>query len=251
MRWFITVLALLTACRADNDQTYPIIPASPVGPVGAGVADARTGDAASDAVTDAAILQGRVCLVSNFGDVATCASTGAGNLTVTLGASTATTSDSGQFTIAAPAASSVVWHVTGSSVQTTLAPFSASSTIPVATLAAVQTLESQNGVLEVAGQGAILAHVVAAGAPVEQVTATTTPIGADPVFYDGATAQQWTQNSTGSRGAIWIPGLPVGNVTLAVTPAGGAPQSAGTIPVAEGALTFVTVEIAPQNSATD
>jgi len=211
--------------------------------VGGAAADASVGDAA----TDGRNLQGRVCLVEDLRDISACAAMGAGNFLVSLGSNSATTQDGGEFAIAVSASSTLVWRVTGSSVQTTLAPFSAATTIPVIAAADYQALEGDYGVLEVAGQGAIVAHVISAGTPVEKVTATTSPVGSYAALYDGAAARLWTQNSTGAHGAIWIPGLPAGTVTLAVTPAGGVPQLFSQIPVAEAALTFVTVELAAQN----
>lgn len=229
-------------CHSD-ETSHPIIPGGPSGPIGGGASDARAGDAAPDG----GVLHGRACLVADLRNTAACAAMGAGDLTVALGTSTATTIDSGEFSIAVPAASSVVWRVTGDSVQPSLAPFSAVTTIPVIKAADYQNLEGEHGVLEVAGEGAILVHVVAGGTPVEGAIATTTPIGTYAALYDGAAARLWTQNSTGGFGAIWIPGLPSGSVSLEVTPPGGNPQVFAGIPVAEASLTFVTVELTAQN----
>ncbi len=237
--WWV-VVAAAAGCHAD-DKTHPIIPGGPVGPVGVPQADARVNDAA----TDSATLRGRVCLVGDLRDVSACASAGAGGLIVALGTRTATTAENGEFSMAAPAGSSLVWRVTGDAIRTTLAPYSAASTIPVIAAADYEQLASENGVLEVAAQGAIVAHVVAEGLPVNGATATTSPIAAYPALYDGAAARLWTQNATGDRGAIWIPGLPVGTATLAVSPAGKAAQLFAGIPVADAALTFVTVELSP------
>lgn len=238
---FLIALALLSACKVE-DRTHPVIPGTPSGPVGGGTVDAAAGDAANGG----GAIAGRVCLVADLRDVSTCAAKGAGGLTVALGTMSTTTSANGAFSIAAPLASNLVWQVSGAGIRTSIAPFSANALLPVIATVNYQELQADNGVLEVAGQGAILAHVVSSSAPhapVAMATATTSPIGAYPALYDGKVARLWTQNSTGAHGAIWIPGLAAGTIALTVAPPVGVVQTVTGLPVVDGAITFVTAEI--------
>lgn len=193
------------------------------------------------------LLRGRVCLVTDLRDVTACASTGAGGLTVALGTKSATTAANGAFAIEAPVATSLLWTVSGDFVQTSIAPFSATPSIPVIATTDYRALEDEYGVLDVTGQGTVVAHLLTATAPkaaVAMATAATSPTGASIPFYDGKTARLWTQFSTGTYGAVWIPGLPAGTVALTVLPAGGVAQTVNAVPVIDHAITFITLEIA-------
>lgn len=192
------------------------------------------------------MLQGRVCLVTDLRDVSTCASTGAGGLTVALGTKSATTLADGSFSIEAPVGSDLVWQVSGASIQTSIAPFSAMSSIPVITTLDFLQLESDHSVLEVVGQGSVLAHVVFADSPkvpVVMAKATASPLGAYLPLYDGSVAGLWTQNFTGAFGAVWVPGLLAGTVALTIAAPGGATKTINGLPVVDRAITFATVAI--------
>lgn len=236
-------MALLSACQI-NDQNHPILPGGTPGPVGGASVDGAVDDAGNGGDGR---LRGRVCLVTDLRDVTACASTGAGGLTVRLGAKSATTAANGSFAIEVPAASNVVWNVSGANIQTSIAPFSATLSIPAIATVDYRALEDEYGLLEVGGQGAIVAHLVTATAPktaVAMATAATSPTGAYVPFYDGKAARLWTQFSTGTHGAVWIPGLPAGTVALTVLPAGGVAQTINAVPVVDQAITFITAELA-------
>lgn len=225
-------------CKTD-DTIYPIGPGGPGGPIGGGSnVDANTHDA-TDAAT---ILHGAACLLTDLRALRPCATTGAGGFSVHLGSQTATTVDTGTFDIAAPLATNVVWQVSGGAIRTSLMNYNAIAVIPVIASTTFSDLELANGVLEVTGQGSIVAHVVHAGAPVAAATATTSPNAAYAPLYDGTTATAWNQNMTGANGAVWIPGLPVGAATLTIT-ANATPQLVTGIPISDGTITFVTVEL--------
>jgi hypothetical protein len=221
---------------------YGIQPGGPGGP-GGGDPDANTIVDANDGGTTGAILHGIACLITDLRTLGPCAPSGAGGLVVKLGSQVATTSDNGTFAIPAPVATNLTWLVSGGAFETSIVSFNAFADIPVITTTTFGDLELDNGILEVAGQGALVTHVVHGGAFVAGATATTTPSAAYAPLYDGATATAWNQNSTSTHGAIWIAGLATGTASLTVTASSGGPQIVSGIPIGDGTITFVTVEI--------
>jgi hypothetical protein len=228
----------LVAC-SDKFHEYPIIPGGGPGPgINGGV------DAARDGNGDAGnMIAGLVCRLVDARDFTMCAATGSGGITVTLDGNVATTASDGSFAIAAPISTNPVWVVDGTTIVASEMSFSAVSVIPAIDDISFGDLMSSNGVLPVTGQGSIFARVVQSGLAVAGVTAVSTPVSTYPAFYDAASATVWGQSATGAHGAVWIPGVAAGSATVSLTPSGGSSVVFGGIPVADGALTFVTVAL--------
>src|SRR5215468_4128708 len=96
----LALAVALVACKDPPVDDYPVLPGHGFGVPG-GTADA---------------IAGRVCLVmADPRALATCAETGAGNITVSLGGVTTTTAANGAFTLVPPAGSNLVFTVSGPS----------------------------------------------------------------------------------------------------------------------------------------
>ena len=235
MRCLVTLL-LLASC-GDVPEDYP------VGPGGYGPGGNNRRDAGSDDSGDGgAMLAGRVCVVGDLRDLATCADTDAGGLTVSLGSRTAVTADDGRFTIAAPAGSGLVWRVIDPRVITSVMPFAASTTIPAVSVATFAAVTSGSGVLLSAGQGSIIARVVQGGHPLVGATAAITPEAVYDPYYDGNDPLAWDQDSTGPAGLVWLTGVPVGTPLVQILRAGGDAVTESQL-VEDQAITFATIEI--------
>jgi hypothetical protein len=236
--WTVVVLA---ACHPGGGDDYPVHPGGDDTPGTEGRIDAAIPDG-SDA---AATISGRACVLTDLRDLTSCATTGAGGLTVTLGSQTATTADDGTFTITAPAGSMLVWHVGGSvaDVMPSVMPFGATPQIPVVTTADyLDALNSNSVVLAPGQQGSAFVRVVRGTAAVSGATAVASPTPTYPAFYDGATSQSWNQGATGARGMVWIAGADAGSLTVTVTP----PLAADvpiTVPVEADSVTFATLDV--------
>ncbi|MEO8554439.1 MAG: hypothetical protein ABI678_30900 [Kofleriaceae bacterium] len=169
--------------------------------------------------------------------------TGAAGLTVTLDGAIATTAADGTFAIDPPSGTIIHWEVTGPDLITSIMGFSAARTIPAMKDVDYFGLTSDNGVIPVAGQGDVFVHVVRAGASVPMVGATSTPLAEYPTVYDGGAPTTWTQLGTGAFGMVWIPGLAAGTTTVTLTPQTGTAKAVPSIPIGDGALTWVSVEL--------
>lgn len=211
---------------------------------GSGTGSSKHGpDAAVDAVGDGGMLSGRVCLATDARALTTCAATGAGAITVTLGDSAGVTADDGTFAIAPPSVPASTWVASRNDLMTSVVPFTSSPKIPALAQTTYANLEANNGVLLSQGVGSVFVQVEMAGAPVAGATATIAPSSQYTPFYDGDSAVVWNQNATGAHGTVWFPGAEIGNASVSVTPAGGSATVLPSVPVADGALTFVVVAI--------
>src|SRR5688572_9280078 len=168
---FRSMLIVLAACKSSmNGDDFPV---DPGGGGGIGVkVDAFMPDAPDpDASTQ---LTGRVCLISDLRGLA-CASTGAGSITVTLGTQTATTSDSGAFTIMTPGGSNLVWRASGVGIVPSVMHFGPSTTIPAVEIDTYGDLLNANSVTLQAGEGSIVARVVRNTTPQAGAVASASP----------------------------------------------------------------------------
>ena len=176
-----------------------------------------------------------------------CAGTGAAGLTVTLATAMATTADDGAFTIARPTGSNLVWHVTGSTLVTSVVPYGATTVIPAMRALAYSDIADNNGVsVQNPGEGEIFVRVVRAGAAVAHAQASSAPPPQYGALYETADAVVWNLNAasgTGSHGAAWIAGAPGGLATVTITPSGGAAVVVPNVPVEDQANTYLAVEI--------
>ena len=245
------IWALVVVCAActSNTNNYPVGGNGGDGGVTVDakkLMDAPTGMDARDgavAAVDAAKVNGRVCLLADPHKLTSCASTGAGGLTVRLGAQVpVTTNDDGTFTIDFEAGS---WRVTGPNIVTSIRLFS-DYQIPAISTATFNAMKTANGVAILPGQGSIIAHIVQNGTGYAGVGVSTTPMNAtyDP-FYDTATPGTWTQTGAGPNGVAWIAGLDVGMApdSVKAQPPGLGAQAITSAPqpVVDGAITFVDI----------
>ncbi|HET9987034.1 MAG TPA: hypothetical protein VFQ65_00900, partial [Kofleriaceae bacterium] len=226
-------------CKQGDGALYPINPGGGTNPGGGGDGiDARAG---SDANID--VIPGQVCLISDARIQSTCATTGAGGLTVTLDGKTATTQPDGTFVIDVPQSSNIGWQVTGNDIMTSVMSYSAVRHIPVMKQVDYFDLANSNAVTPTTGQGDLFVHVTHQGASVAMVSATAAPLAQFPTLYDGNAVTTWTQISTGAAGVVWIPGLPQGTVAVTLTPQGGTATVVGSIPIGDQTLTWVSAEL--------
>ncbi len=194
------------------------------------MADAPPGDGSG--------LLGRVCLLGDMRALEVCAASGAGGLTVTLGAQTAVTAADGTFTMPVPSGTMLTWRVTGAAIVPVRMVFSAVPQIPAVTHALYDQLLLENGVLINAGQGSVVARVVHQGMGVAGATGTIAT--SNESFYDGNSSTLWNQNSTGPQGVIWIPAAAAGAANLRLDVGG----TITTVPVVvdDGGITFTTID---------
>ena len=232
------LVLVVVGCHPTGDD-YPVAP----GGAGVGGGLPHFIDAAGDSSDGGPMLLGRVCVMTDPRDQTSCAATGAGGLTVTLGTSIATTADNGTFSIAQPSSSTLIWDTTGSTIVEGVTPFAAQAVIPVMPLVLYAQLEGDNGVVPQAGQGAAMVRVVHGGVPVAGAAVTIAPQGVYGTFYDGSTPSAWTGNGTGGFGQAWIPGVTTGTGTITVMAQAATPVMISNVPIKEGALTLLTQEI--------
>jgi hypothetical protein len=238
--------AMLVAACGDDGDMFPVGGGGNDGgfkfPDG-NLADARIVDAATDATfapIDAAILVGRVCLTADSRQLDACAATGAGGLTVRLGASAAVTADDGRFMIAA--ATATVWTVTGANIVTSVEKVG-DYEIPAITRTQFDAMIATDltNFPPNAGEGHIMAQLIRNGAPVVGATASQPATATWAPFYDGASATDWNQTvGTGANGTVWIPNIDVGAVNVTFT-SGTTNMQVTALPVLDGAITFTTV----------
>lgn len=243
---------LLAGCGEEAGEGFPINP----GGGGGGSGGVTRTDAAVDAGDAITMITGRVCvLAANLRTLSStgCASTGADNLTVTLGTASAVTAADGTFTLMPPAdTAGLHWTVTdaasGADVVQSLVKLgttfgSGSATLLPAfdTAAYLQMVAANNASSDDAG---IVVRVTKAGAVVAGATVTTVPAAASEVYYDADTDGTWDigAGGTGVNGVAWIPSIAGTSAQLTVT--SGTTQATVTgVQLAQGAITFVAAEI--------
>ena len=215
--------------------------------------DAATGDAGTP-------IAGRVCLLSDLrqiGVTASCSTTKAGGLIVTLGNRTATTAVDGKFTINAPAGSGLIWRVTGDGkaagtvqLQPSVMPFGTDATIPAITTDDYTNLLSQNSMTVTDQEGAVIVRVLKNGAAATGVTATSSPQAQRLALYDSSSAVTWSDAVTGTstKGIVWFANLPLNatpptNATISVKETSTSTPVGVTALVENQSITFVTEEL--------
>ena len=246
MRLRLASVALLVAACSGDDGMLPVGPPGDGGKfVDAAPRDGTTFldapvDTGMPSPIDASIFTGRVCLVSDSRELDTCATTGAGGLTVRLGANSAATADNGSFMIAGTTA--MTWSVTGTNIVTSLKKIG-DYEVPAIPRAMFDDMIAQNlsTLPPNPGEGHIIAMLIRNGAPVTGATAAKPQGAAWNPFYDGDTdATHWTQTSTSANGVVWFPNIDVGTVNVSVT-SGTTTIQAMALPVEDGAITFTTI----------
>ena len=238
MRHLCALLLVLAACPAQGGDDYPVGPGGGSSGTNGGNRDANDDDDAGDGGT---LITGRVCLLDDLRQLASCSPNDISGLTVTLGTATAVTSNNGSFEIAAPAATNVVWRVSGLNIVPSVMPFSPVARIPVIGDALYTDLLSGNSVLLQDGQGTLVAHLIHNNLAAVDATVTLDPPTANDTFYDGNDALRWDIDKAGSFGVTWLPGADVG--TVEITANLGTSQITATYPIENQAITFAEIEI--------
>jgi hypothetical protein len=245
MKRLAVVALVLAGCESKELEWYPIEPGG-----GGGTGGSTTPDAATDAGDASTMISGRVCLLgANLRTVSTaaCATTGADNLSVLLGTSSATTTADGSFTLLRPATTSgVYWRVSGAGAVTSLVAYGAKfgtaamPMLPVFDTIAYEQMVSDN---QAASTQGVIVQVTKGSAVVSGATVQITPTQDGSIYYDDAIDAAWdTVNGTGAFGVAWIPSVAGTSAQLTVT--SNAMQTVFTgIPLSTGALTFLTAEI--------
>jgi hypothetical protein len=228
----IALVAGLAGCRSDIEH-YPINP----GGGGSGMAGPDAAVVSADAPTVA--VSGRACLLVDPRDLTTCAASGVGGLTVTLGGETATTGDDGSFTIVQPSSTNLRWQITGSGVVPSVMSFGTVTSIPVVATTTYEDMLAGNTAIVIETSGSVMARATRGGSPAIDVAASTAPEPDSLVYYDQAASPVvWDTIATGTRGTIWVPSVPAGTVTLSVDG-----TNAPGLTVQAGAITIVFVEL--------
>lgn len=230
------LLAATAACH-DDVEMFPIGPGTG-GPGGGTTPDAAAVDGDE---SGGSTINGRVCLINDARTPTECASSGAANLTVTLGSQTATTSADGSFSITSSGGTGLVWRVSGSAIVSSAMQVSTVQTIPAISTQLYEDMVASNNAVGGDGSGTIIARLTTGGSGVAGLIATTTPASSGIVYYDGSSSINFATNQTGSFGVVWVPGLLPQATTLTL---GGAKDAtiAG-IPVYASTVTFVLAEI--------
>lgn len=232
-------MALAACGGGESGDDFPVQPGGPSGPSGPGVGV----DAAVDADPDALMtLVGRVCVLADTRKPTVCRPTGAGNITVALGNKTATTTDTGAFTIGKPSGTGLVWRATGAGITTSLAPFGTANLIPVLTTQSYADLQNTHSVPIVAGQASIMVNVLANAMPQPDVTATISPVIDNAIRYDGPASLTWNEVKTGENGMVWIAGVDATAMNT-VRVRRGTDVVPQVVPVEDQAITYVTIEL--------
>jgi hypothetical protein len=190
----------------------------------------------------AMMITGRVCLLSDVRQPGACAGTGAGNITVQLGTASALTADDGAFSLISPGGANLVWNVSAADLVPSVMPLGASNLLYAVPAVLYEDMLTTNSVVVGATEGAIVVFVRDQSGPVQGADVAVTPASAtyDPL-YDTADAVTWAPGDTGPFGASWVPALGQGTATVTVTPPSAGAQVVNNVPVAGGALTFLTV----------
>lgn len=235
--WALAIAASAAACT--NDDVPSDLPVNPQGGIGT-----QTGGGGGTAQ----LVIGRVCLITaDPRALGTCATTGAGGLTVSLAGITTTTSASGAFTMQAPTATNgLVFNVSGTGVVPAAQAFSPTNTIPALSQDLFNQILAANSVQVPAGSGSIFASVIdRSGQPVANVTAMSTPASTSPPLFDGTTPTTFGTSQTGQRGIVFFPGLTtLGPVSLTFTDVtSGRETTVDGVQVFDGGITFVSAPI--------
>ena len=229
----ILALLVLVGCT-DTGPDYPIITQGGAPPGGQG--------------TTPTFIIGRVCVLTDPRNFASCITVGAGSLTVTVGNQVTTTAQDGSFTINVPttgtgpgSAFTPTITVTGVGIIPSSQTVSPNALVPVLREDLFSRILAANGITLTPGSGSIMAAVVRGGVPVGGVTATSTPSPAFGPFFDGTTPTAWTLDATGAQGIVFFPGFNVGGpVNLTFTDlATSTETTVGGVQVINGGLTFV------------
>jgi hypothetical protein len=230
----LLLAALLAACKESGDML-------PISPGGGGRGGVTQPDAALEG-DGGADIQGRVCLLSDPRDPVACAASGADGLTVTLGASTATTASDGSFTIARPPGTNLTWIVNGTGVEPSAMRAALGTTVPVIGSLLYGDMIAGMSAVVTTEDGAIISQLRRNDAAFTDAIAVATPVPDSEVYYDGPALSEWDFDATGPFGVVWISAIAPGIASLALDN-GTVQTTVAGIPVFAGTITFELAEI--------
>lgn len=231
----LALLAPLGACGKQSSDGYPVNPGGGGGVGSEFTPDAPVGD---DGGTS---INGRVCMVAPP-SVITCAATGAGNLTVTLGTATTTTADDGSFTLTRPAITTgLVWRVSGTAIRAAAMKYSTATTIPAIDEDSYLTMLTATNATVGSNSGAVIARITRGGFAVAGAVVASQQADGQ-IYYDGPSITEWGLDATGAYGVAWVPSMLAGSATLTVTKDATQTMFAAQ-PVYADTVTFVLAEI--------
>jgi hypothetical protein len=228
----LAILALAACTNAQGDD-FPITTQGGGTPGGGGGSSTT-------------VIIGRVCVLTDPRSFTSCLTTGAGNLTVTVGKTITTTATDGTFTITTPAvtidaAVPTTITVTGVGIIPSAQTLTPAALVPALREELFASVLAANGIVLTPGSGSILTTVVRNGQPVSGVTAISTPSPAFGPFFDGTTPTAFTLNGTGASGVVFFPGFTPtsGGVNLTFTDAATSTETTvGGVQVINGGITF-------------
>lgn len=204
-RLLVRLLVLpLVACGGGGDSDYPI---KPGGGNGTGTAGSGANDAAVDA-TPTNMLDGSVCVLTDARAFDSCTASGLAGIVVRIGTYSATTDDTGAFSITKPSGTGLFWKLTspasGVQIVNAIVPFGADTKLRVLGKDMYAVLVSTNAVTQPAGAAAIFVEITDGDAPIagaSVVSASTT----QPVRYDDLAPSTWsTGDATMANGVAWL-----------------------------------------------
>ena len=221
----LALAVLLVGCTDPPDDDYPVLPGH-----GSGVPGETSG-----------AISGRVCLImTDPRALATCADSGADNLTVSLGGVTAVTAANGAFTLVPPTGSNLAFTVSGPTIVTSTQLFSPTNVIPAINADLFDEVLAANGIVLAPGSGSIFGSVLSRGVPAAGITAASTPSPAFGPFFDGTTPTSFTLDATGARGVVFLPGVTVGPASVTFSDLSSESETTvDGIEVVDGGITFV------------
>jgi len=223
----LAFLALVAACASGGDD-YPITTQGGAAPGGGG--------------GSASVIVGRVCVLTDPRNFASCITVGAESLTVTVGHQVTTTAPDGSFVINTPTTTASTVTVSGTGIIPSSQALTPSVLVPVLREDLFTRILAANGITLTPGSGSIMAAIVRGGQPVSGATVTSTPSPAFGPFFDGTTPTAWTLDGTGAEGVAFLPGFTPtsGGVNLTFTDAATSSETTvGGVQVIDGGLTFV------------
>lgn len=227
---FVLVCAACAACADDPGTEFPVEPS-------AGSAATTGMDQPSDTTN---MFRGRVCVVDDVRALNTCATRGAGDLTVQLGDSVAVTSEDGSFAMPTPVGTGLSFTVSGANVVTTTQLLNARAQINALRQDTFDEMLFQTGIVAPpANTGSIIAAVTRGGVPLSGVTGTVSPAGEFGPFFDGTAPEPWSRNSTGASGIVWFPDVVTGPASLTFNTLTGGSAIVGGVQVINGGITMV------------
>ena len=211
MKWLVAV-ALLAACSKEPSEGFPINPG------GGGTGSSFVPDAPPPADDGNTTINGKVCLLlSSPHTLATCATTAAGGISVTLGSAMATTSDYGSFTLMKPAnTTNLFWRVSALGLEASAIKYGTTTTLPAIDSASYQEMVASTGATIGAGTGALMMRITRQGFAVAGATLAA-PSADSGIYYDGPSQTEWQQISTGTFGVAWAPSIATGTPSLTIT----------------------------------